>query len=123
MLFSICSQAENVKDPRVSSVNLWGQVITLRGQILVSRTDDVTLCVVRLCVVRLCVVQYVCVVGVHYVWVCVLVLVLVLVSVCRPAAPTPLPVCTFKTPPVCTGTTPASDTTCWRVVPVHTGTF
>ena len=39
-----CSQSflklENRKDPRVSLVDLWGQVITLRGQILVSRTDD-----------------------------------------------------------------------------------
>ena len=31
MLFSICSQTENVYDPTVSLVNLWGQVITLRG--------------------------------------------------------------------------------------------
>ena len=39
-------------------MNLWGQGITLRGQIFVSRTGDVTLRVVRLCVcafVRLCV--------------------------------------------------------------------
>ena len=32
MLFSIYSQTGNVQDPRVSFVNLWGQVITLRGQ-------------------------------------------------------------------------------------------
>ena len=41
--------------PKVSLVNLWDQVITPRGQILVSRTGDATLrvlCCVRLCVVR-----------------------------------------------------------------------
>ena len=45
-------------------MNLWGQVITLRGQILVSRTDDATLRVLCcvLCVRSLCVV---CVVGVQ----------------------------------------------------------
>ena len=43
VLFSIYSQAENVSDLRVSFVNLWGQVMTLRGQILVSRTGDDTL--------------------------------------------------------------------------------
>ena len=36
MLFSIHSQTENGKDPLVSSVDLWGQVITQRGQNLVS---------------------------------------------------------------------------------------
>ena len=40
-------------------MNLWGQVRTLRGQILVSRTGDDTLCV--LC----CVLCVVCVVGVR----------------------------------------------------------
>ena len=40
-------------------MNLWGQVRTLRGQILVSRTGDATLRV--LC----CVLCVVCVVGVH----------------------------------------------------------
>ena len=40
MLFSTYSQTENGEDPRVSLVDLWGQVMTLRGQILVSRTDD-----------------------------------------------------------------------------------
>ena len=34
MLFSIYSQTENVQDPRVFLVNLWGQVITLRGPFL-----------------------------------------------------------------------------------------
>ena len=45
-------------------VNFWGQVINLRGQILVSRTDDATLCALCcvLCVCSLCVV---CVVGVQ----------------------------------------------------------
>ena len=45
-------------------MNLWGQVIALRGQILVSRTDDATLRVLCcvLCVCSLCVV---CVVGVQ----------------------------------------------------------
>ena len=42
-----CSQSiltlENRKDPLVSLVDLWGQVMTLRGQILVSRTDNDTL--------------------------------------------------------------------------------
>ena len=49
VLFSTYSQTENVQDPRVSLVNLWGQVITLRGQILASRTGDDTLRV-RTCV-------------------------------------------------------------------------
>ena len=40
MLFSICSQTYNVKGPRGSLVNLWGQVRTLRGLFLVSRTGD-----------------------------------------------------------------------------------
>ena len=40
-------------------MNLWGQVITLRGQLLVSRTGDDTLRV--LC----CVLCVVCVVGVQ----------------------------------------------------------
>ena len=40
MLFSISSHTENVQDPRVSLVNLWGQVITPRWRILVSRTGD-----------------------------------------------------------------------------------
>ena len=35
----IC-QTENGWDPLVSLVDLWGQVMTLRGQISVSRTDD-----------------------------------------------------------------------------------
>ena len=49
-------------------MNLWCQVITLRGQILVSRTGDDTLrvlccvlCVCALCVVRFVGVQCVCV--------------------------------------------------------------
>ena len=87
MLFSINSQTENAQDPRVSLVNLWGQVITLRGQILVSRTGDATLNVLWLCVVRFCVLL-VCRVCVG-VCVCVLVLVLVLVLVCH-ADPSPL---------------------------------
>ena len=53
------NQTENVQDPRVSLVNLWGQVRTLREQILVSRTGDATLRV--LC----CVLCVVCVVGVQ----------------------------------------------------------
>ena len=40
MLFSICSQTGIVQDPRVSLVGLWDQVMSPRGQILVSRTDD-----------------------------------------------------------------------------------
>ena len=52
MWFSIYSQTENVYDPTVSLVNLWGQVTTLRGQLLASRIGDATLRVVRLCVVR-----------------------------------------------------------------------
>ena len=64
LLFSTDSQTENVQDPRVSLVNLWGKVITPRGQILLSRTDDATLRVMCcvLCVCSLCVV---CVVGVQ----------------------------------------------------------
>ena len=56
MLFSTYSQTENVLGPRVSLVNLWGQVITLHGQSLVSRTDDATLRVLRcaLCVLLVC---------------------------------------------------------------------
>ena len=40
VLLSTYSQTENGKDPRVSLVDFWGQVMTLRGQILVGRTDD-----------------------------------------------------------------------------------
>ena len=40
MLFSIYSQTENVQDPRVSLLNLWGRVRTLRGLFMVSRTGD-----------------------------------------------------------------------------------
>ena len=40
VLLSTSSQTENGEDPRVSKVNLWGQVMTIRGQILVSSTDD-----------------------------------------------------------------------------------
>ena len=100
-------------------MDLWGQVITLRGQILVSRTGDDTLrvlwCVVRLCVVR-CVCCWCAMCG-CWCW-CV-------------TQTTPfLPVCTFKTPPphprvyiqnvpVCTGNTPASVTTCGRGAGTH----
>ena len=51
-------------DTRVSLVNFWGQVRTLRGQILVSRTGDDTL---RVLCCALCVVcaRCVCVVGVQ----------------------------------------------------------
>ena len=40
VLLSTYSQTENDEDPMVSLVNLWGQVMTIRGQILVSSTDD-----------------------------------------------------------------------------------
>ena len=40
MLLSTYYQTENGEDPLVSLVDLWGQVITIRGQILVSSTDD-----------------------------------------------------------------------------------
>ena len=46
MLFSICSQTENVCDPTVSLVDLsGGQVRTLRELFLVSRTGDDHRCV------------------------------------------------------------------------------
>ena len=46
MLFSICSQTENVCDPTVSLVVLsGGQVRTLRELFLVSRTGDDHRCV------------------------------------------------------------------------------
>ena len=64
MLFSISSQTENVYDPRVSLVNLWGQVITLRELFLVGRTDDATLRVLC-CVLCVCSMCVVCVVGVQ----------------------------------------------------------
>ena len=87
MLFSTCSQTENVYDPRVSLVNLWGQVIGPRGQILVSRTDDATLRVVRCAFVRCALL------------VCnVFVLVLVLVLVCH-ADPLLLPLLSPHTDP------------------------
>ena len=89
-------------DTRVSLVNFWGQVRTLRGQILVSRTGDDSLrvvccvlcvcafCVVRLCVVRCVCARCVCVVGVQRVGVGVCV---VLVLVCHtdpvPSSPSP----------------------------------
>ena len=40
VLLSTYSQTENGEDPLVSLVDLWGQVMTIRGQILVSSTDD-----------------------------------------------------------------------------------
>ena len=43
--FSIYSQTENVQNLRFSKVNLWGQVRTLRGLFLVSRTGDDHPCV------------------------------------------------------------------------------
>ena len=64
MLSSICSETENVEDPRVSLVNLWGQVRTLRGQILGSRRGDDTLRVLC-CVLCVCALCVVCVVGVQ----------------------------------------------------------
>ena len=60
-----------INNPRVSLVNLWDQVITLRGQTLVSRTGDDTLRV-------LC-----------WVLACVLVCVLVLVCHADPLTPSP----------------------------------
>ena len=45
-------------------MNIWGQVITLRGQILVSRTGDDTLRVLC-CVLCVCALCVVCVVGVQ----------------------------------------------------------
>ena len=64
VLLSTYSQTESGKDPRVSLVDLWGQVMTPRGQILVSRTDDDPLpCVMLRLVLRLvCVWCAVCVV-------------------------------------------------------------
>ena len=92
------------------------------------------LCVVRVCVVCVCVVGVQCVCW-RVFW-CVCVCVGVGVSRCTPSPlflplpPTPLSVCTFKTPPVCTGTTPASGTRCGRgagthggVLNLHTGSF
>ena len=76
------------------SVNLKGQVVTSRGQILVSRTGDNTL---RVLCCALCVV---CAVGVQCV--CVGVCVFVLVLVCHadlhlhPLHPTPLTMCTSR---------------------------
>ena len=47
MFFSIYPETENVKDPIVSLVNHWGQVINLRGQILARRTPSVTMTPLR----------------------------------------------------------------------------
>ena len=81
MLFSIYSQTKNGYHPRGSLVNLWGQVITVRGQILVSRIGDATfLAYCVLCVsafLRFCVV---CVVGAMCGCWCVCVLVLVFLT-------------------------------------------
>ena len=41
VFLSTYSQTGNGYDPLVSLVDLWGQVMTIRGQILVSRIDDV----------------------------------------------------------------------------------
>ena len=108
---------------------LWGQVITLRWQILVSRTGDDTLRV--LCCV-LCVCWCCCVLCVCWCWCwCVTLTPLSFLPHTHP-----LTVCTFKTPPcahskrlrVYTGTTRTCVTTCRRgagthgdVLGVHTG--
>ena len=125
-------------------MSLWGQVVTLRGQILVSRTDDDTMRVLC-CVLCVCGLYVVCcwcaVCGCWRVCWCVCVLVLVLVLVCRadppsspslphcPSLPPPhnsLPVYDQNAPrvyiqnvPVCTGTTPASVTTRGRGAGTH----
>ena len=115
-----------------------GQVITLRGQILVSRTGDDTLRV--LC----CVLCVVCLVGVQCVGVgvCVCWCWCWFVTLTSPPSPSlPLPPtharthpplspcvrskrhpCAHSNVPVCTGTTPASVTTRWRGASTH-GTF
>ena len=85
-------------------MNLWGQVITLRGQIFVSRTDDDHLACSVLRVVRLFVVRCVCC------WCAVCWCWCWCVTLNPPPLPPPLPthththlpVCSFKTPPVCT---------------------
>ena len=107
-------------------MNLWGQVITLRGQILVSRTDDATLC--ALCCV-LCVVCCGC--AMCWCWCVKLTLLL--------STHPPLSLRVYvqnalrvhiQNVPVCTSTTPASVTTCGRgagthgdVMNVHTWVF
>ena len=102
------------------SVNLLGQVVISRGQILVNSTGDNTLRV--LC----CALFVVCVVGVQCVG--VLVLVLVLVLVCHadlhlhPLHTTPLTMCTCKTSP-CVPAPRPQVLPLAGVVPVHTGTF
>ena len=126
MLFSIYSQTENVQDPRVSLVNLWGQVITLRGQILVRRTGDAILrvlcCLFCVCAFVRCALC-VCLL-VSNVWV----LACVLACHADPSLPTHphlSPCVRSKRPPcVCTGTTPASVTGTHKdVLNVHTVVF
>ena len=90
-------------------MNLWGQVITLREQILVDGTGDDTLRV--LCCV-LCDCAFVrCVLLVCNVWV------LVCVLVCHaepPSSSHPSPRVYVQNVPMCTGTTPACGITCGR---------
>ena len=99
-------------------------MITLRGQILVSRTGDATLrvlccafvrCVCCWCAMCVCVCWCVC-----WCWCwCV--------TLTSPPSSLPLAVCTFHTPlrvyirnvSVCTGTTPASVTTCGHGAETH----
>ena len=139
MLFSINPQTrKGVRSKGFFGEHLWGQVRTLRGQILVSRTDDDTLRVLC-CVLCVCAL---CVVGVQCVGVRVCVGVLVCVGVghqnelrfkfsFRPASlpllpfllPTHPPLSPYvqnaprvyiKNVPVCTGTT-----TCGRGAGTH----
>ena len=81
MLFSIYSQTKNGYHPRGSLVNLWGQVITVRGQTLVSRIGDATF--LAYCVLCVSALSVVCVVGAMCGCWCVCVCVLVLVLVCH----------------------------------------
>ena len=89
------------------SVNLWGQMATSRGQILVSMA--MTLCVfcVVLCVCCVCCWSVMCE--------CVLVLVCHADLHLHPLHSTPLTLCTFKTAPVCNFET--------SPVCAHTGTY
>ena len=110
-------------------MKLWGQVITLRGQILVSRTDDATLRVLC-CVLCVC---SLCVVCVGWCW-CSRFVTLTSPPPSPHTHPSPRVYVRnavhIQNVPVCTGTTPASVTTCGRVagthgdvLNVHTGVF
>ena len=120
-------------------MNLWGQVTTQRGQILVISTGDATLRVLC-CVLCVCALLVVCVVGVQCVGVCVCwcwcwcwcwwgPLLLPHHHHSSPRLYVQNARCVYiQNVPVCTGTTPASVTTCGRgagthgnVLNVHTG--